>query len=130
MGGPERVRYGDNTSCVEVRGPDGTVPVLDAGTGIRRLGATLVDAARRVDLLVTHLHLDHIIGFGFFAPLYVPGLYASGGSRGRPGPCPPRDVRATPPPGDWTLPGERAPPCLGAVAGCGSYALTRVPRGS
>jgi phosphoribosyl 1,2-cyclic phosphodiesterase len=71
--GPETARYGGNTACVEVRGPEGTVLVLDAGTGIRRLGPAL-SGARRVDLLLTHLHMDHIQGLGFFAPLYVPDL--------------------------------------------------------
>jgi phosphoribosyl 1,2-cyclic phosphodiesterase len=68
--GPETTRYGGNTSCVEVRGRDGSVVVLDAGTGIRRLGASLDTDVRRVDLLLTHLHLDHIEGLGFFAPLF------------------------------------------------------------
>lgn len=71
--GPETVRYGGNTSCVEVRGEDGTVLVLDAGTGIRRLGATLGPEAGRVDVLLTHLHMDHIQGLGFFRPLDQPG---------------------------------------------------------
>lgn len=71
--GPDTARYGGNTSCVEVRGDDGTVLVLDAGTGIRRLGGTLLGSTARVDLLFTHLHMDHLQGFGFFAPLYVPG---------------------------------------------------------
>ncbi len=70
--GPETARYGGNTSCVEVRGTDGTVLVLDAGTGIRALGAMLSPAARRVDVLLTHLHMDHIQGLGFFAPRVVP----------------------------------------------------------
>lgn len=68
--GPEMTKFGGNTSCVEVRGDDGTLIVLDAGTGIRRLGATLSPAPGRVDLLLTHLHMDHILGLGFFAPLY------------------------------------------------------------
>ncbi len=68
--GPETTRYGGNTSCVEVRGRDGTLLVLDAGTGIRRLGTTIDPDIRRVDLLLTHLHLDHIEGLGFFAPLF------------------------------------------------------------
>ena len=68
--GPETVRYGGNTSCVEVRGADGTVVVLDAGTGIRRLGGTLGPDARPLDVLLTHLHMDHIQGLGFFRPLY------------------------------------------------------------
>ena len=48
--------------------------VLDAGTGIRRLGATLGPEARRVDVLLTHLHMDHIQGLGFFRPLFEPDL--------------------------------------------------------
>lgn len=70
--GLENVRYGGNTSCVEVRGREGTVLVLDAGTSIQRLGAALPAATRRVDVLLTHLHMDHIQGLGFFAPLYNP----------------------------------------------------------
>ncbi|MEO8305731.1 MAG: MBL fold metallo-hydrolase [Betaproteobacteria bacterium] len=68
--GPETARYGGNTSCVGVRGREGTVLVLDAGTGIRRLAATLDRSVRRVDIMLTHLHMDHIQGLGFFAPLY------------------------------------------------------------
>ncbi len=68
--GPETMRYGGNTSCVEVRGRDGSLLVLDAGTGIRRLGATLGPEVERIDLLLTHLHLDHIEGLGFFAPIF------------------------------------------------------------
>jgi len=70
--GAETARYGGNTSCVEVRGPEGMVLVLDAGTGIRRLGAALPRSLRRIDILLTHLHMDHIQGLGFFAPLYNP----------------------------------------------------------
>jgi len=70
--GPETVRYGGNTSCVEVRGADGTLLVLDAGTGIRRLGGR-VGPELRVDLLLSHLHMDHIQGLGFFRPLDEPG---------------------------------------------------------
>lgn len=72
--GPETARYGGNTSCVGVLGREGTVLVLDAGTGIRRLAKTLPDSARRVDVLLTHLHMDHIQGLGFFAPLYRPDI--------------------------------------------------------
>lgn len=72
--GPETMRYGGNTSCVEVRGADGTVLVLDAGTGIRRLGASLSESLSRIDILLTHLHLDHIQGLGFFYPLRRPGV--------------------------------------------------------
>jgi phosphoribosyl 1,2-cyclic phosphodiesterase len=72
--GADTARYGGNTSCVEVRGPDGTLLVLDAGTGIRRLGRALGRGVRRVDVLLTHLHMDHIQGLGFFAPLYDPDV--------------------------------------------------------
>lgn len=68
--GPETARYGGNTSCVSVLGGKGAMLVLDAGTGIRRLAASLPPTLRRVDILLTHLHMDHIQGLGFFAPLY------------------------------------------------------------
>jgi len=70
--GPETARYGGNTSCVEVRGNDGTVLVLDAGTGIRRLGLSLPRSLLHVNILLTHLHMDHIQGLGFFAILRNP----------------------------------------------------------
>jgi len=73
--GPATQRYGGNTSCVEVRGGDPTsVVVLDAGTGIRAFGAAMPMAVTRVDILLSHLHMDHIIGLGFFAGLFRPGL--------------------------------------------------------
>jgi phosphoribosyl 1,2-cyclic phosphodiesterase len=73
--GPETVRYGGNTSCVEVALDDGGVLVLDAGTGIRRLGLELMErGVRRVNLLLTHLHLDHLEGLRFFAPLWDEGV--------------------------------------------------------
>ena len=72
--GPEMVRYGGNTSCVGITGRYGGVLVLDAGTGIRRLGASLASSDQRVDILLTHLHMDHVQGLGFFAPLYRPGF--------------------------------------------------------
>ena len=69
--GPETVSYGGNTSCVEVMLEDGTALVLDAGTGIRELGLDLVHrGTRRIHLFLTHLHLDHLEGLRFFAPLW------------------------------------------------------------
>ena len=69
--GPDTVRYGGNTSCVEVSPGNGAAVVLDAGTGIRGLGVELVRrGARRVHLLLTHLHLDHLEGLRFFGPLW------------------------------------------------------------
>lgn len=72
--GPENVRYGGNTACVEVRGADGSLLILDAGSGVRRLGTVIGPEVRRIDILLTHLHMDHILGLGFFAPLYQEGL--------------------------------------------------------
>jgi phosphoribosyl 1,2-cyclic phosphodiesterase len=69
--GPNTVHYGGNTSCVEVALDDHRVIVLDAGTGIRELGPELLDRGmRRIHLLLTHLHLDHLEGLRFFAPLW------------------------------------------------------------
>jgi phosphoribosyl 1,2-cyclic phosphodiesterase len=70
--GADTLRYGGNTSCVSIEA-GGRILVIDAGTGIRRLGQTLVGDKREVFLALTHLHGDHIIGFPFFAPLYERG---------------------------------------------------------
>jgi phosphoribosyl 1,2-cyclic phosphodiesterase len=70
--GAETLQYGGNTTCLEVELDDGTVLVVDAGTGIRTLGIGLVQRSpRALHLLLTHLHLDHIEGLGFFAPLWT-----------------------------------------------------------
>jgi phosphoribosyl 1,2-cyclic phosphodiesterase len=68
--GPETNRYGGNTSCLEVVLADGTMIVLDAGTGIRSLGLTLAGPCPRIHILLTHLHLDHIQGLVFFGPAF------------------------------------------------------------
>jgi phosphoribosyl 1,2-cyclic phosphodiesterase len=69
--GPETVNYGGNTSCIEVALENDAVFVLDAGTGIRELGNSLQErGTRRIHLLLTHLHLDHLEGLRFFAPLF------------------------------------------------------------
>jgi phosphoribosyl 1,2-cyclic phosphodiesterase len=70
--GPSTNRYGGNTSCLQVALSDGRLLVLDAGSGIRNLGLRLAGRARRIDILLTHLHLDHIQGLMFFAPLFMP----------------------------------------------------------
>lgn len=72
--GPDTVRYGGNTSCVEVAAQPDTRVVLDAGTGLRVAGVKLPDDVRRVDLLLSHLHMDHIQGLGFYEPLFRPGF--------------------------------------------------------
>ncbi len=71
--GEPTLRYGGNTTSVEVRTASGALVILDAGTGIRRLGLSLDEVPAHIDLLLTHLHLDHVEGLGFFAPLFVPG---------------------------------------------------------
>jgi phosphoribosyl 1,2-cyclic phosphodiesterase len=69
--GADTVRYGGNTSCLEVRLSDGSLIVLDAGTGARPLGLALEEnPVERIDLLLTHLHLDHIEGLGAFEPIW------------------------------------------------------------
>ncbi len=72
--GMDTARYGGNTACVEVTGRDGTRLVLDAGTGIRRLGGALGSDGDRIDIFLTHLHMDHIQGLGFFGPLRREGV--------------------------------------------------------
>jgi phosphoribosyl 1,2-cyclic phosphodiesterase len=71
--GPETMRYGGNTSCVEVTLEDGTKLILDAGTGIRNLGLAFPPVDKPIHILLTHLHLDHIQGLMFFAPAFRPG---------------------------------------------------------
>ncbi len=74
--GPDTVRYGGNTSCVELRTASGTLIVIDCGTGGHALGQHLVRNSKGpVDghLLFSHTHWDHIQGVPFFAPLFIPG---------------------------------------------------------
>lgn len=68
----EMLRYGGNTTCVEVRLDDRCI-ILDAGTGLRHLGEALcreLAPPQHIHLLITHTHWDHIIGFPFFDPIY------------------------------------------------------------
>jgi phosphoribosyl 1,2-cyclic phosphodiesterase len=68
--GPEMNRYGGNTSCVQLELSDGSTLILDAGTGIRSLGVGIAATMPKVNILLTHLHLDHIQGLMFFAPCF------------------------------------------------------------
>jgi diguanylate cyclase (GGDEF)-like protein len=73
--GPQTAKYGGNTSCVEVRAQDGTIIVLDCGTGARLLGLDLLKSASRplrINLFIGHTHWDHIQGFPFFTPVFLP----------------------------------------------------------
>lgn len=69
--GPALSRYGGNTPCVEIRCDDNLL-IFDAGTGIRELGNTLTDQTNDgcIDILLSHCHLDHVMGLPFFAPLF------------------------------------------------------------
>jgi diguanylate cyclase (GGDEF)-like protein len=76
--------FGGNTSCVELRASDGTTLVLDCGTGIRVLGLDMLrrSGPHRIHLLIGHTHWDHIQGFPFFTPAFLPStemnIYGSG----------------------------------------------------
>ena len=71
--GPDTVKYGGNTACVEVVSNIGKRVVIDAGTGIRGLGDELVQTGQPVHLtlLLTHTHWDHVLGMAFFKPIYL-----------------------------------------------------------
>ena len=86
--GSKTERYGGNTSCVEVRSAAGTRVIIDAGTGIRRLGKDLMrqefeGGQGAAHLLISHTHWDHIQGLPFFAPLYQEGNHLYVYARGR-----------------------------------------------
>src|SRR6267143_2184435 len=75
--GDRTARYGGNTSCTEVRCADGTVIVLDCGTGARELGLHLTQTLKppvHLHLFIGHTHWDHIQGFPFFVPAFIPGV--------------------------------------------------------
>ena len=83
VSGAEFVRHGGSTSCIEVADGDETL-IFDAGSGIRPLGLALAKKGpRTLHLFITHTHWDHIQGFPFFAPAYIPGfklhIYAAPG---------------------------------------------------
>lgn len=72
--GPDTVRYGGDTASVELTTSDGALVVLDAGSGIRQLGNHLTRTYPRVDILLSHLHMDHVQGLPFFRPLLNPDV--------------------------------------------------------
>jgi len=70
--GKNTIRYGGNTSCIELRTEDGQFLILDAGSGIRNLGKALrlEPTVSEIRFFITHPHWDHLVGFPFFAPAY------------------------------------------------------------
>jgi phosphoribosyl 1,2-cyclic phosphodiesterase len=71
VSGVEYIKYGGDTTCLEIRTKSDDIIIVDAGTGIRRLGNRLMDENRyKYNLLFTHSHWDHLMGFPFFKPLY------------------------------------------------------------
>lgn len=71
VSGKEYLKYGGNTPCIELRTKANEIIIIDAGTGIRKLGNKLLKENRhKLNLIFTHAHWDHIIGFPFFAPIY------------------------------------------------------------
>ena len=74
VSGKEYLKYGGSTTCVEVRTKDDETIIIDAGSGIRRLGNKLLsENTHEYSILFTHSLWDHLIGFPFFKPLYVDG---------------------------------------------------------
>jgi phosphoribosyl 1,2-cyclic phosphodiesterase len=77
--GPKTVKYGGNTTCIEIRASSDRLFIVDAGTGIRALGEQLLrtdikNGLRELDIFLSHTHWDHILGFPFFGPMYIPGM--------------------------------------------------------
>lgn len=72
VSGRQYQRYGGNTTCLEIRTNDGKILLVDAGSGIREAGNSLLaEGYRDFTLLLTHAHWDHIMGFPFFKPIYL-----------------------------------------------------------
>jgi phosphoribosyl 1,2-cyclic phosphodiesterase len=71
VSGPEYVKYGGDTTCIEIRTQNDEIIIVDAGSGIRRLGNRLMEEGDyHYHMLFTHSHMDHILGFPFFKPIY------------------------------------------------------------
>ena len=78
VSGKEYLKYGGDTTCVEIRTGNDEIVIIDAGTGIRRLGNSLLSQNRyQYTMLFTHAHWDHLMGFPFFKPIYMKGTSIS-----------------------------------------------------
>ncbi len=72
VSGKEYIKYGGDTTCLEIRAKSGDIIIVDAGTGIRRLGHQLIkEGLSKYNFLLTHAHWDHLMGFPFFKPLFM-----------------------------------------------------------
>ncbi len=72
VSGGEYLKYGGDSTCIEIRTSDNRIVIVDAGTGIRKLGKEMVkDGTLNCDIFFTHAHWDHIMGFPFFRPIYL-----------------------------------------------------------
>jgi len=74
ISGADITKYGGNSSCIRIQSKEGTPLILDCGTGARPAGVDVLQQGHKnVEVLFTHFHMDHLFGFPFFAPLYIPG---------------------------------------------------------
>jgi len=72
VSGREYIKYGGDTTCLEIRTQSDDIIIVDAGTGIRRLGNELIKESRyQYNFILTHGHWDHLMGFPFFKPLFL-----------------------------------------------------------
>ncbi len=72
--GPSTMKYGGNTACLDIKSEEGDWVVFDAGTGIRALSESLdLSKSHNINLFISHPHWDHISGFPFFTPVFIPG---------------------------------------------------------
>jgi phosphoribosyl 1,2-cyclic phosphodiesterase len=71
--GPHTVKYGGNTTCYEIRSESGELLIIDSGTGFRELGNALIPSMPlKAHIVFSHTHYDHVIGYPFFVPFFVP----------------------------------------------------------